>query len=193
MLQLIHLWAGSSWGDFLSPGMRQGNDFGTQYRSAIYTFSQEQMEAALKSKEEYQKVMLGRVWHCFPYSSEVKEISHSTTSLRVLYAFSVLMLGVFTLILKLNLICSKFQLLWRSSFVCVTTWWKKKVFSYSYRDHLISFRDFFHVGSSEQNLVSLKLLKCIWAPYSGGWSQCLTPKSSWTLGKSPPQHVNLGS
>ncbi|XP_066851199.1 mitochondrial peptide methionine sulfoxide reductase isoform X4 [Anser cygnoides] len=36
-------------------GMRQGNDFGTQYRSAIYTFSQEQMEAALKSKEEYQK------------------------------------------------------------------------------------------------------------------------------------------
>ncbi|KFV73956.1 Mitochondrial peptide methionine sulfoxide reductase, partial [Dryobates pubescens] len=37
-------------------GMRQGNDCGTQYRSAIYTFSQEQMEAALRSKEEYQKV-----------------------------------------------------------------------------------------------------------------------------------------
>ncbi|ELV14215.1 Mitochondrial peptide methionine sulfoxide reductase [Tupaia chinensis] len=37
-------------------GMRQGNDYGTQYRSAIYPTSAKQMEAALKSKEDYQKV-----------------------------------------------------------------------------------------------------------------------------------------
>uniref|UniRef100_A0A7N9C7F4 Mitochondrial peptide methionine sulfoxide reductase n=3 Tax=Macaca TaxID=9539 RepID=A0A7N9C7F4_MACFA len=36
-------------------GMRQGNDHGTQYRSAIYPTSAKQMEAALSSKEDYQK------------------------------------------------------------------------------------------------------------------------------------------
>jgi peptide methionine sulfoxide reductase MsrA len=36
--------------------MRQGNDHGTQYRSAIYATSATQMEAALRSKEDYQKV-----------------------------------------------------------------------------------------------------------------------------------------
>ncbi|XP_007902658.2 mitochondrial peptide methionine sulfoxide reductase isoform X1 [Callorhinchus milii] len=36
-------------------GMCQGNDVGTQYRSAIYTYTQEQMAQALKSKEAYQK------------------------------------------------------------------------------------------------------------------------------------------
>ncbi|XP_059501436.1 mitochondrial peptide methionine sulfoxide reductase isoform X4 [Stegostoma tigrinum] len=36
-------------------GMRQGNDVGTQYRSVIYPYTQEQMAAALKSKEAYQK------------------------------------------------------------------------------------------------------------------------------------------
>lgn len=36
-------------------GMRQGNDQGTQYRSAIYTASDEQSAAAEASKVEYQK------------------------------------------------------------------------------------------------------------------------------------------
>ncbi|MCH9647193.1 MAG: peptide-methionine (S)-S-oxide reductase MsrA [Deltaproteobacteria bacterium] len=36
-------------------GMRQGNDTGTQYRSGIYTTSADQREAALASKQAYQK------------------------------------------------------------------------------------------------------------------------------------------
>ena len=36
-------------------GMRQGNDVGTQYRSAIYTYSEAQAEAARASRERYQK------------------------------------------------------------------------------------------------------------------------------------------
>ncbi|XP_073856360.1 mitochondrial peptide methionine sulfoxide reductase isoform X28 [Macaca fascicularis] len=39
-------------------GMRQGNDHGTQYRSAIYPTSAKQMEAALSSKEDYEKITL---------------------------------------------------------------------------------------------------------------------------------------
>lgn len=35
-------------------GMRQGNDVGTQYRSGIYTYNQEQLDAALASKAHYQ-------------------------------------------------------------------------------------------------------------------------------------------
>ncbi|HEY3428823.1 MAG TPA: peptide-methionine (S)-S-oxide reductase MsrA [Acidimicrobiia bacterium] len=36
-------------------GMRQGNDVGTQYRSAIYTTSPEQQEQAEKSRDAYQE------------------------------------------------------------------------------------------------------------------------------------------
>ena len=36
-------------------GMRQGNDVGTQYRSAIYTFSNAQRQAAERSRAAYEK------------------------------------------------------------------------------------------------------------------------------------------
>lgn len=36
-------------------GMRQGNDVGTQYRSGIYTFDEEQRKAAEASRERFQK------------------------------------------------------------------------------------------------------------------------------------------
>lgn len=39
-------------------GMRQGNDRGTQYRSGIYTYSNEQRSLALKTREQYEKVLL---------------------------------------------------------------------------------------------------------------------------------------
>jgi len=36
-------------------GMRQGNDVGTQYRSAIYTYSDQQKQLAVKSLKHYQQ------------------------------------------------------------------------------------------------------------------------------------------
>ena len=38
-------------------GMRQGNDAGTQYRSAVYTYGEEQARLALQSKEAFQKAL----------------------------------------------------------------------------------------------------------------------------------------
>jgi peptide-methionine (S)-S-oxide reductase len=41
-------------------GMRQGNDVGTQYRSGIYYYSEEQRRAAEASKAAYEKALAGR-------------------------------------------------------------------------------------------------------------------------------------
>jgi len=38
-------------------GMQQGNDKGTQYRSGIYTYSEEQKEIAERTKQEYQQAL----------------------------------------------------------------------------------------------------------------------------------------
>jgi len=41
-------------------GMRQGNDAGTQYRSAIYAYGDEQLQGALASKRAFEKELLKR-------------------------------------------------------------------------------------------------------------------------------------
>ena len=41
-------------------GMRQGNDVGTQYRSGIYTFTEEQRRAAEAAKQAYERALAAR-------------------------------------------------------------------------------------------------------------------------------------
>ncbi len=38
-------------------GMRQGNDIGTQYRSSIYTYDQEQLDMAIRTRDIYQTTL----------------------------------------------------------------------------------------------------------------------------------------
>ena len=51
-------------------GMRQGNDVGTQYRSAIYTFDKEQQDLAVTSKQRYEKQLANA--GCDKITTEIK-------------------------------------------------------------------------------------------------------------------------
>jgi peptide-methionine (S)-S-oxide reductase len=51
-------------------GMRQGNDRGTQYRSAIYTRSDEQQAAAERSRDRFQEVL--RAAHFDDITTEIR-------------------------------------------------------------------------------------------------------------------------
>jgi peptide-methionine (S)-S-oxide reductase len=53
-------------------GMRQGNDVGTQYRSAIYTYGEEQRRRAEASREAYTKALAG-AGHG-PITTEIREV-----------------------------------------------------------------------------------------------------------------------
>ena len=51
-------------------GMRQGNDAGTQYRSAIYAYGDGQLEAAKKSKEAFGKALKAKGFG--PITTEIR-------------------------------------------------------------------------------------------------------------------------
>ncbi|XP_073349386.1 mitochondrial peptide methionine sulfoxide reductase [Pagrus major] len=52
-------------------GMRQGNDVGTTYRSAIYTYTKQHLDEALASKDEYQKELTDNGFG--PITTEIAE------------------------------------------------------------------------------------------------------------------------
>ncbi|KAL4624172.1 peptide methionine sulfoxide reductase MsrA-like isoform X1 [Arapaima gigas] len=52
-------------------GMRQGNDKGTQYRSAIYIYTPQQLELALKSKQAFQQELSKKGYG--PITTEIQE------------------------------------------------------------------------------------------------------------------------
>jgi peptide-methionine (S)-S-oxide reductase len=51
-------------------GMRQGNDRGTQYRSCIYTYGDEQHNAAVESKKKYEAALKARGFG--PVTTEIR-------------------------------------------------------------------------------------------------------------------------
>jgi peptide-methionine (S)-S-oxide reductase len=51
-------------------GMRQGNDVGTQYRSALYTYDDAQAQAALASRDAYSQALRARGFG--PATTEIK-------------------------------------------------------------------------------------------------------------------------
>ena len=54
-------------------GMRQGNDMGTQYRSAIYAYNEQQLEQAIASRDEYQTLLNS---NCSKITTEIEKAGH---------------------------------------------------------------------------------------------------------------------